>query len=91
MATYDSTKQRTDVVLRPGDYLVLGQGTDIDYDEDGCIEGYADSVLFEGEVDIHNPDTGEIQFTEETRTEDIGKTDLRKYIAVCDRIEIIKR
>lgn len=94
MATHeirDTREQRTSVVLRPGDYILLGQNTDIDYDEDNRIEGYADSVLFEGEVETHIPQTGKLRFTEETRTEDIGKEQFNTYLGVCDRIEIIKR
>lgn len=91
MTTHEPQEQRTSVVLRPGDYVVLGQGTDIDYDEDNRIEGYADSVLFEGEVETHNPQTGKLRFTEETRTEDIGQEQFNTYLGVCDRIEIIKR
>ncbi len=84
-------EQRTSVVLRPGDYIILGQDTDIDYDEDGRIEGYADSVLFEGEVETHIPQTGKLRFTEETRTENIGREQFNTYLGVCDRVEIIKR
>jgi hypothetical protein len=95
MTNHDTSEvlntQEISVRLAPGDRITLYEDVDKDYDNSGTFIGAASSILFEGRVETMNPKTGLIEFEAGSRTEDIGRAELREYIEDCAGVEILHR